>query len=155
MVLHVGFFEDLESILNEYLTLLVCRLADPPKDSRGNVNLSVFHILELCPTHIHYAELSSKADKLLEFRTIIQNDRHKLISHLDKKTVLSESSLIRVPKEKWQEFFKNLQQFVDLLTGASCQLNSESDVGQLVFAVQYRRVSLIRRLLKRRLHKAS
>jgi hypothetical protein len=86
------FFGDLKLILVKYVILEVCKLADPAGDFRGNENLSV----EFFVNHADFStdpaafdNLKYRATKLREFGKKLKPARDKLISHSDRKTILS------------------------------------------------------------------
>ncbi len=107
------FFHDLNIILIEYCWLQMCKVTDPAK-TIGNDNLTIKHINGLLDNMgIMTDEIRQHSGKIHEYRNIIEQARHKVISHLDKDTILAGKDIGEHSPEAVNDFFVNLQRYVD------------------------------------------
>ncbi|MBN1103276.1 MAG: hypothetical protein JXL84_07685 [Deltaproteobacteria bacterium] len=112
------FFGDLNKILREYWWLQVSKITDPPV-SRGRENLTVQHINTLlCSEGLMTAEISSYSEGLMHYRKLIKEGRDRLISHLDKESVLKGGPIGDHATEDVTAFLENLQRYVDAVGAA-------------------------------------
>lgn len=103
------FFHDLSRVMQEYCIQRVCVLTDPPVSS-GKPNLSVATIDSgLSDLGCFTPEIKSISDALHGYRGLVIEARNKLLSHIDRNTVVSEVSLGGHSLEEAYGFFENLQ----------------------------------------------
>ncbi len=107
------FFHDLNVILVEYCLLQVCRLTDPPQSS-GRDNLTVKHINALLTAENKFTpEISSAAEGLAHYRSLIRDSRNWIISHVDKRTLIEGLPIGAHSQAEVSAFFDNLYRYVD------------------------------------------
>ena len=101
------FFGDLNRVLNEYVILQVCKITDPAHDVYNNDNHTIAFLLE----HYDFSSDLPILNRLKElrasmqaFRKKIEPARHKLISHLDRATILASRPLGAATDEDWSRF---------------------------------------------------
>ena len=103
------FFRELNIILTEYFLLQVCKITDPD-ETAGHKNLTVEGLnLELCERDLMTQEISDYSAGLLRYRGLVQGARNKLISHLDRETVLNDRSIGGHTEEELNGFLSNLE----------------------------------------------
>jgi hypothetical protein len=112
------FFGDLNRILIEYTILQVCKLTDPAKDGRGNLNHTLAFFLEnadfsAAPERTN--RLSILNGEINGFRDKLKTARNKLVSHLDRDAVMADQALGAVGDSDWSEFWLHLQEFLNIL----------------------------------------
>ena len=114
------FFHDLQNILIEYILLSICKLTDPAH-SRGHDNLTVKYVLELVdPETKKQLGLDDLSNRIHGFRKYVQDARHKLIAHLDREATLSQGSLGAFPQGAIEQFWSDLQEFIDRIHNRYC-----------------------------------
>jgi hypothetical protein len=97
----------------EYCLLQVCRLTDPPQ-SCGKDNLTVKHInLLLQAEGLLTSDISTAADGLAQYRSLIIDSRNWIISHADKRTLLDDLPIGEHKEADVSAFFENLYLYVD------------------------------------------
>ncbi|MDE2166566.1 MAG: hypothetical protein KGJ66_09550 [Alphaproteobacteria bacterium] len=111
------FFGDLNLILIEHLILQICKVTDP-ETTFGNEN----HTIEFFVSNADFSATPAKLDRLIdlskmihEFRNKLKLARDKIISHLDRNTMLDRKTLGAATKKEWDEFWLNLQDFVFIM----------------------------------------
>lgn len=112
------FFGDLGWMFREYIILQVCKLTDPSVDGRGNENLTVKFFTanaDFSTDPAGAGELLARTQKIERFRSQLKLARDKLISHLDRKSILNGPSLGGASTDAWADFWLDLQVFVKLL----------------------------------------
>ena len=123
-------FTDLNVALIQNLILHVCKLTDPHM-SRGNQNLTTNFFVEKANASI-VPRLQSINEKILPFASKLHSARHKLIAHLDRKTIDEGRDMGAVPPDEWQAFWNNLEEFVNVLQKFYCSNNLMiTDIGML------------------------
>ena len=109
------YFYDLQGIMQHYIFLRICALTDPSK-SCGQDNLTTNYLVEELswPPDVKtkLEEISSNLDG---FRKHLIPARHKIIAHLDKKVHLEGKPLGEFPEGEDKVFWKNLQEFVNII----------------------------------------
>jgi len=107
------FFHNLQVILIERLFLDICKITDPAS-SRKNSNLTIKYILKEIEQD---AKVNLGLDKLSnqihKFRNLIDDARNKIIVHSDLETIESNKTLGMFSKIDNDEFWRNLQEFVN------------------------------------------
>jgi hypothetical protein len=113
------FFGDLSEVFRVYLILGVCRMTDPANQGKHQ-NLSVEFLLQ----H-HEQDFSSEpnignqlkeiSDKIIAFGKKLRPVRDKLIAHSDRDTIKAGVPLGGRPKEEWQQYWLDLQAFVNII----------------------------------------
>lgn len=110
----VHFFSDLNQILRAHLVLCVCRLTDPAQMHKRD-NLTVLQVNAACTAA--GIQLSAKAqahsDTMHSYSALLRDARNKLISHLDRDTILNDTSLGEHTKAESDEFLEALQGYCD------------------------------------------
>lgn len=113
------FFGDLNAILQEYVLLQICKLTDRAESYVPTVkhkvpNLTVEHLNALLKVEgLLTPEIEAAASGLAHYRTFVEPSRNKLISHLDKTTVLGSNVFGAHSKKEVSSFFENLQRYCD------------------------------------------
>lgn len=114
-----AFFGDLNIILQEYILLQICNLTDPAESydaalRRKVPNLTVAHLNELLKAEgLLTVQIEAAAKSLAHYRNLVERSRNKLISHLDKTTVLAGTILGEHARSDVDAFFENLHQYCD------------------------------------------
>ena len=107
------FFQDINNILIEYIVLQVCKITDP-SESAGHTNLTVEGInADLLELELMTDEIADNAKGLLHYRELVKEARNKVISHLDRNTVLAGLELGEHSREEVGRFFECLYGYVD------------------------------------------
>jgi hypothetical protein len=108
-----AFFADLNLLLIEYCLLQVCKITDPT-DSQGRANLTVENLNDaLRDAELMTDEISNFSNGLLRYRDLVKKVRNRLISHLDKETILAGVPLGEHNQEEVTAFFESLFGYVD------------------------------------------
>ena len=107
------FFTDLNTIMQEYAVLLVCRLTGPA-ESFGKANLSTQRFTNLmresgCLT----PEIERLDAALREYGELLKPARNKIIAHSDLEVHFDDIALGAHGEEVMMEFFENLQAYFD------------------------------------------
>jgi len=107
------FFHDLQGILIDYIFLNICKITDPAH-CRQSDNLTIKYVLEQIEPKIqNQLGLRELSERIHQFRDYIVNARRKLIAHLDVDTILSKKKLGEFPKNANEQFWSELQEFVN------------------------------------------
>ncbi len=112
------FFTDLNTMMQEYAVLLVCRLTGPAK-SFGKANLSTQRFTNLmrdsgCLT----PEIEHLDAALREYGELLKPARNKIIAHADLEVHVDNIALGAHGEEVMVEFFENLQAYFDAVGNA-------------------------------------
>ena len=107
------FFTDLNTMMQEYAILLVCRLTGPA-ESRGKANLSTQRFTKLmrdsgCLT----PEIERLDMALREYGELLEPARNKIIAHSDLEVHFNDIVLGAHGEEEMVKFFENLQAYFD------------------------------------------
>jgi AbiU2 len=111
------FFGDINHVLIQHLILTICKITDP-EDSCGHKNLTVEFLINnadfsTAPNELD--ELKQLAKSMHAFRKRIEPARNKLIGHLDRRSVWEGKSLGGAEKSEWNQFWLDLQDFLQIL----------------------------------------
>jgi hypothetical protein len=107
------FFRDLNLILIEYVLLQVCKITDPPV-TLGHPNLTIDHVNdELRKANLMTPEIEQYAAGMKSYCRQIKDARNKLISHLDRDTILNQLELGAHAQQDVETFFNNLHGYTD------------------------------------------
>jgi len=108
----------LSIISQEYLLQQIVKLHDPARQN-GEENLGFDYICQCggWDTDVS-AKLQTLKMRLDEFAQKIRPARHKILSHFDLKTALSGSKLGDFPEGEDIEYFRLLQEFVNVVHNA-------------------------------------
>lgn len=110
----INFFHDLQDIFIKSIIQNICNLTDRA-DSR-NDNLTVKYIIgKIGPDVSEKLGLDDLSEKMHAFRDCIAPARNKIISHLDRNTVLRHKTLGAFPEGEIDKFWDTLQEFVNKL----------------------------------------
>ena len=102
-----SFFGDINMIMIEYMTLVVCRLTDPPKTS-GKPNLTIQHMNELLrENNFLTPEIETLSDSIMAYRELLEPVRNKILAHMDRDTYIHNLALGGHSKEEVAQFFEN------------------------------------------------
>ncbi len=112
------FFTDLNTMMQEYAVLLVCRLTGPA-ESFGKANLSTQRFTNLmrakgCLT----PEIERLDAALREYGELLKPARDKIIAHSDLEVHVNDITLGAHGEQVMEEFFKNLQAYFDAVGNA-------------------------------------
>ncbi len=107
------FFTDLNTMMQEYAVLLVCRLTGPA-ESFGKVNLSTQRFTKLmrksgCLT----PEIERLDARLTAYGKLLKPARNKIIAHSDLEVHVDDIALGAHGEEVTVEFLKDLQAYFD------------------------------------------
>jgi len=107
------FFRNLQIILKDDIFLNICKITDPACcGKRGN--LTIKYILKQIESKtLEELKLNELSDKIHKFRDYIVEARNKIIGHLDCETITSNRSLGGFPKTASDDFWIDLQEFVN------------------------------------------
>jgi hypothetical protein len=140
------FFGDLCRALRAQIILEVCKLTDPTGTRRQNENLTIELFVRKLDGKDHGVanQLKELSDHLHGFRKKVKPARDKIISHSDRATILSGKSLGGVDIDAWDQFWLDLDRFVNVLSSQylgepSFHLNAvsnQTDVPRLLAALQ-------------------
>jgi hypothetical protein len=111
------FFGDLNQVLIEQLVLQICKLTDPEIQS-GRKNLTLDYLVENADFSAAPAEQGSAQalrDRINGFRAQILPARNKLISHLDRDSVMAGNALGGASEAAWSQFWTDLDELLHLL----------------------------------------
>lgn len=114
------FFDDLNSIMIEYLISLICRLTDPP-ETAGNTNLSVPWMTEvICELTDQDIKLKiiELDEYLRNYGQLLRPIRNKSVSHIDRETYVEERVLGGHSEKETRVFFDSLQKYFDTVGSA-------------------------------------
>lgn len=112
------FFSDLNRILIEYCWLQICKITDPAKSS-GRDNLTVENInASLRESGLMTDEICHHSQCLRHYRKLINKGRNRLVSHLDKDSVMKGVDIGEHDETDVIRFFECLQGYVDVVGNA-------------------------------------
>ena len=107
------FFTDLNTMMQEYAVLLVCRLTGPA-ESFGKANLSTQRFTKLMRDRGCLTPDIERLDTALrEYGELLKPARDKIIAHSDVEVHVDEVALDAHGEEVMVEFFENLQAYFD------------------------------------------
>jgi len=113
-----SFFSDLNRILLEYCWLQVCKITDPANSS-GRDNLTVENInASLREFGLMTDEICNHSKCLRHYRKLIKKGRNRLVSHLDKDSVMKGVVIGEHDETDVTRFFEHLQSYVDAVGNA-------------------------------------
>jgi AbiU2 len=111
------FFGDLHRLFVEHFVQHICRLTDNSQ-TMGRKNLTVKFLIE----HSDFScapgtldQLRRISDSIDGFRDLILKARNRFISHLDLEAVRLGDPLGAASRDKWRQFWLDLQDFLDLM----------------------------------------
>ena len=139
----VLFFADLNIIFIEYCWLQICKLTDPASSQgRDNLTIKYFH-KKLADLGLMTPAINESAKAIFAYRELLKTGRNRLVSHLDKETVLLGNDVGVHRAEDVEAFLLQLQIYVDLVAGAvgdgPCDFSStagEGDVTDLLLILK-------------------
>jgi hypothetical protein len=111
--------EQINYILLDYFILQVAKLHDPASQQgqQGQINLGIEYIFRFGGWQPDTkAELQTLKSKLDELYLKIRPARNKLVSHNDLETFLNQKALGEFPAEADTDYFKTLEQFVNVVS---------------------------------------
>lgn len=111
------FFNDLNEMLIEHLILQICKITDP-EESFGRKNLTINFLIsnsDFSNAAGELQELGRLNKSIQAFREKILPARHKLISHIDRGSVLAGKSLGGTDQNSWDQFWRDLEEFTRIL----------------------------------------
>lgn len=107
------FFTDLNTMMQEYAVLLVCRLTGPA-ESFGKANLSTQRYTSLMRDWGYLTPEIERLDaRLTAYGELLKPARNKIIAHSDLEVHVDDISLGAHGEEVMVEFFENLQAYFD------------------------------------------
>jgi len=111
------FFADLNRLFVEHLVLHICRLTDEAQ-TMGRKNLTVKFLIEhsdwsSAPDTL--AKLKPISDSIHRFRKRVLPARKRFIAHLDLSAVRLDQPLGAASNDEWEQFWLDLQDFVQLM----------------------------------------
>lgn len=138
-----SFFDDLNTILINYLLLEFVKITDPAV-SKGEENFTIDNIIESVrwPTGVE-EKLKVLNEEAKGFRAHIKKARNKLLAHIDKKTILSDKRLGGFPGGKDERFLTILEEIWNIIhkacfnsIGGTIQVSMIGDVEDLKKALK-------------------
>jgi hypothetical protein len=121
------FFQDLNTVLLEYVLLQQCKLTDPASSGAEKDNLTTNYMLSLNWSRETKELLAAANGELMEFRAKIQDARRKLVAHSDLRSRLQSIDLGQFTQAEEQGFWSALQRFVDAAHIEACGSPFEID----------------------------
>jgi len=111
------FFYDINNILVDYFLLEVAKLTDPAYSQQGKCeNFTTNNLLETIDwPQDCLKELESLNKDVMSFRKYIKHPRNKIFTHLDKKTLVSNSKLGEFPEGKEKECLQALEKMCNIM----------------------------------------
>ncbi|MDD5327801.1 MAG: hypothetical protein PHY02_08320 [Phycisphaerae bacterium] len=107
------FFLNFQGILKNHILLDICKITDSATLGK-NSNLTIKYILkEIKQEDKNNLGLDELSDKIHKFRKCIVDARHKIIVHFDFETIKYNKTLGGFSKNDNEEFWENLQEFVN------------------------------------------
>jgi len=107
------FFHNLQGILIDHIFLGICKITDPAGSGERS-NFTIRYILKKIKQEDNEnLGLDELSKKIHEFREYIVKARHKIIVHSDFETIKSNKTLGAFPISDCDEFWGNLQEFVN------------------------------------------
>ena len=107
------FFTDLNTMMQEYAILLVCRLTGPA-ESFGKANLSTQRFTALMrQTGCLTPEIKRLDARLTAYGELMKPARNKIIAHSDLEVHIDDIALGAHGEEVMVKFFENLQAYFD------------------------------------------
>lgn len=107
------FFCNIQSILIDKIFLSICKITDSAGSGKKS-NLTVEYILKGVEQGARgELGLDGVSEDIHKFRESIVAARHKIIVHSDVETINSNETLGAFSKSKIDEFWKNLQEFIN------------------------------------------
>lgn len=107
------FFEDLNSILQEYFFLQVRRITDPVS-TRSRENLTLQNInASLRDAGLMTQEVLDISSSIIGYRSLISNISNRIVAHADKVTALCPSLVGAHPDHELESFITNLHAYTD------------------------------------------
>jgi len=129
---HPWFFNHLNIILQEYSLLQIIKLHDPTVQS-NNENLSIDYIVERGEWGTEtWAILNVLKQKLDLFAKPLTDARRKILAHNDLKLTMQNATLGFFKENDDREYFANLQEFVNVVSGdirPFCELSMSDVIG--------------------------
>jgi len=124
------FFSDLNILLQEYIILQICKLTDPAhtgKKISGKNNLTTNYIISLdWPSEVEKS-LTHENNKIMLFRSKVNDARRKAIAHADLKIYTNEINLGSFEQADEIIFWESLERFINLahqeVFGESCEID--------------------------------
>jgi len=113
-----AFFADVYRLFVEHLISHICRLTDEVEIKRGRKNLTVKFLIEhsdfsTAPDTLE--ELRRLSESIHSFRERILPARKWFIAHLDLEAVRLGKPLGAASDSEWKQFWRDLQDFLDLM----------------------------------------
>lgn len=107
------FFGDLNRILREYIYLQVCKITDPAKSlERENLTVEAMN-KALKAAKLITPEIKQHAGVMMHYRDFIKEPRNRLISHLDKETIVNGAAIGEHDADEVTAFFDAMQEYCD------------------------------------------
>lgn len=114
-----SFFDDLNTILQNYLLLEFAKIIDPPTSGK-NENFTVENLLVSVDwPHSAREKLALLNEKTNKFRGHVLKARHKLLAHMDKESFLAGDSLGGFPEGEDVVFLDALEEICNTMHEAS------------------------------------
>ena len=107
------FFEDLNSILQEYFFLQVRKITDPAK-TMGRDNLTVQNINEdLVSAGLMTQEILTLSKRILAYRNIVSNISNRVVAHADKETAFRPDFVGAHSERELESFMADMHSYTD------------------------------------------
>ena len=109
------FFDDLNTMMQEYAILLICRLTGPAQSfGKAKANLSTQRFtMQLKKKGCLTSDIERLDARLGEYGELLKSARDKIIAHSDLEVHVSSTSLGAHGEEVMAEFLENLQAYFD------------------------------------------
>lgn len=109
------FFEDLNSILQEYFFMQVRRVTDPAfTGSRENLSLQNINT-NLEQAGLMTQEVSDLSVSIIGYRVLVSNISNRIVAHADKATARYSGLIGEHPAHELESFITNLQAYTDVV----------------------------------------
>ena len=112
------FFDDLNTMMHEYIILLVCRLTGPA-ESFGKANLSTQRFTNLMRDRSCLTPDIERLDAALrEYGELLKPARNKIIAHSDLEVQVNSTELGAHSEKVMVQFLEDLQEYFDAVGNA-------------------------------------
>jgi hypothetical protein len=115
------FFEDLDQVFSDFAITSACRVTDPWIDAQGRKNFTIGYFTNALERHKKlHGQLVELQKRMEEHRDRIVPARNKLTAHADLETILANKRLGTATWPQWDQFWKDLEEFVSLVHQYVC-----------------------------------
>jgi hypothetical protein len=108
-----AFFYEHNRVLHQHFILHACKLTDDATTGKKR-NLTFLQVNSMLIEHgLMTAEIDAITTKLAEYRGLIKNSRHWVVSHFDLDTTMADEPVGAHEKEDLTDFLYSMYQYTD------------------------------------------